>query len=539
VRLLDQRLFRLSRSSRGLILIAVLSAILITLATIAQAFLLADLITGAFQRDLKFSSLQQTLLLLAGVFAARVAITYLSESYTSQISHRIRIDLRQAIFNKLLNNGAELNVHFGPARLALISTRAITNLEPYFTRFIPQIFIATSIPLVVGLTVAYLDLISGLIVLFTVPLIPLFGFLIGKFTSEAMQKRWRTLGILSGYLLDLLSGLSTLKLFGRDMVQGKHITKIGDQYRKETMRVLKISFLTSLTLEIIATLSVALLAVAIGLRLVNGDFELWRGLVILILSPEVYWPIRNLSAQFHASADGMQSAKDIFEVLDFPTPKHEGTVAFDNVLEISWSDIEISYPNRNAVRLPAGRFRSGMLNVISGPSGTGKTSLLNLLLRVITPSTGAISVLSSSAVHDLSEFDINSWLKSISWVPQDPHFPSGTIKEFFQLSSPDAQDPEITRVLHRVGLLGVDIHGRVTLSAGQKRRLAIARALLHPHQILIMDEPSAALDPQSEAIIIEIAEEQARNGKLVIVTSHRSDFIARAEYNFSLSLANL
>lgn len=535
MKLIDPRLFRLSRSSRGLIYVAVISAIFITLTTIAQAFLLADLITGAFQRNLNFAVLQDTLFVLIGVFAARITFTYVGERYTSQISHRIRVDLRQALFAQMSKNGSVLNVFFGPARLALISTRAIANLEPYFTRFVPQIFIATSVPLIVGLTIAFLDLVSGIILLFTVPLIPFFGFLIGKYTSQATQKRWRTLGILSGYFLDLLSGLNTLKLFGRDQAQGEQIAQIGDRYRKETMRVLKISFLTSLALEIIATLSVALVAVAIGLRLVEGNFELWRGLVILILAPEVYWPIRNLSAQFHASADGIQSAKDIFEVLDFNAPKHHGVIRLEDVTEVSWSELEINYPNRESIRIPAGHFRGGSLNVISGPSGSGKTSLINLILGLTASSSGVISIHTSNGIHDLSEIEMESWLKSISWVPQDPHFPSGSIEEFFRLSSPTAQQREITRVLQRVGLTGIELNKPVTLSVGQKRRLAIARALLHPHQILIMDEPSAALDQHTEALIIEIVKQEASNGKMVIVISHRPDFISHADYHYSLS----
>ena len=534
MKFLDPRLFRISRSSRGLILVAVLSAIFITFATIAQSFLLAELITAAFQRDLKLNALEQTLYLPIAVFVARVAFTYIGERFTSQISHRIRVDLRQALFNKILSHGAELNVRFGPARISLISTRAIANLEPYFTRFVPQIFIALSVPLVVGLTITYLDLISGLVVLFTVPLIPLFGYLIGKYTSVAMQKRWRTLGILSGYVLDLLSGLTTLKLFGRDKVQGEKIAEVGNHYRIETMKVLKISFLTSLALEIIATLSVALIAVAIGLRLVEGDFELWRGLVILILAPEVYWPIRNLSAQFHASADGMQSAKDLFEIIDFDIPPHTGTAKLGDVKEISWSPLSLSYPDRELINLPAGSFRSGSLNVIVGPSGAGKTSLINILMGLITPSSGSVHITDQVGQFELKAVDINSWLSKISWVPQDPHFPSGSIQEFFNLSSPEASNQEISRVLERVGLSGIDLEKPAALSVGQKRRLAIARALLHPHQVLIMDEPSAALDPESEALIIEIVKAQVAAGKIVLAISHRAEFIAEADVVYSL-----
>lgn len=532
MKFLDLRLFRISRSSRGLILIAVFSAILITIATIAQAFLLAELITGAFQRELKLSALQNTLTLLIVIFAARVILTYVGERFTNQISHRIRVDLRRALFNKILTNGAELNVHFGPGRISLISTKAIANLEPYFTRFVPQIFIATSVPLFVGSTIAYLDLTSGLIVLFTVPLIPLFGVLIGKYTSEAMRKRWRTLGILSGYVLDLLSGLTTLKLFGRDQAQGKQVEVVGNRYRVETMKVLKISFLTSLALEIIATLSVALIAVAIGLRLVDGEFELWRGLVILILAPEVYWPIRNLSAQFHASADGMQSAKDLFEIITFATPQHAGATKLGKIERISWSSLQINYQEREPISLPDGEFESGKLNLITGPSGTGKTTLVNILMGLLKPDVGTIQFADSEGMHDFVQIDRDSWLGNISWVPQDPHFPSGSIQQFFQLSSPEATNSEINRVLQRVGLHGISLNQPVNLSVGQKRRLAIARALLHPHQILIMDEPSAALDPESEALIIEILRAQAEAGNLVIVISHRTDLISHADKVF-------
>lgn len=539
MRFIDPRLFRISRSSRGLISVAVISAVLITAATIAQAFLLAELITGVFQRKLPLPQLQNPLYVLVGVFLSRVILTYVSERFTSQISHRIRVDLRKALFEKILTHGAELNARFGPARLSLISTRAIANLEPYFTRFVPQIFIAGAIPIVVGLTITFLDIASGLIILFTVPLIPLFGVLIGKYTSEAMRKRWRTLGILSGYVLDLLSGLNTLKLFGRDKAQGKQIKEVGDRYRDETMKVLKISFLTSLALEIIATLSVALIAVAIGLRLVNGEIELWRGLVILILAPEVYWPIRNLSAQFHASADGMQSAQEIFEILDFETPKHEGQVRCNQITKIAWSALQFNYPDREPISLPAGNFIKGNLNVIVGPSGSGKTTLINLLIGLITPSSGQIRVSDQLSTFELPQIDVRDWLNKISWVPQDPHFPAVTVREIFQLSSPGSKEAEIWAVLQKVGLGEIGLDSLPALSVGQKRRLAIARALLHPHEILIMDEPSAALDPDSESKVIELLQAEAKEGKLVIAISHRKELITSADSVYEIELVRL
>jgi len=532
MKFINPRLFGHSRRSRGLIFVSIISAILITALTLLQSNLLATLISRAFLRKLPFQELAILLYLLIAVMSGRVLLNFLSERFTNQISHKIRIDLRNELFEKILNHGSELNLRFGPGRIALISTRAITNLEPYFTRFVPQLFIAGLVPLVVGLTISLLDFISGLIILFTIPLIPLFGVLIGKYTSEAMTRRWTTMGILSGYLLDLLSGLTTLKLYGRDRAQETRISEIGERYRKETMRVLRISFLTSFALELVATLSVALVAVSIGLRLVNGDFELWRGLMILMLAPEVYWPIRNLSAQFHASADGMESAKDIFEILDFKAKANQGVLLAPHTIEeISWDDMAVEYANRNILALPSGSLRAGQITVITGPSGSGKSSLLNVFLRLIQPINSSVKVnqIPLESIHR------ESWLRRIGWVPQEPRFPNITIRELFQLSSPESSEAEVVRTLHKVGLSGINIDLPLSLSTGQLRRIAIARALLRSTSLFIMDEPSASLDEESEAKILGILELEAAQGKIVVAVSHRPQVISRADHVIDLT----
>jgi ATP-binding cassette, subfamily C, bacterial CydCD len=525
MKFIDPRLFRRSRSSRGLIIVAVLSAVLITLLTLLQANYLASLISRAFLDSDSAEELSLLVTWLIIVMSWRILLNYLSERTTSRISHKIRVELRSALFEKVLERGSELNLRFGPGRVALISTKAISNLEPYFTRFVPQIFIAAFVPIVVGVTITFLDLISGLIIIFTVPLIPIFGALIGKYTSEAMAKRWRTMGLLSGYLLDLLSGLTTLKLYGRERAQEKQIEEIGERYRKETMRVLRISFLTSLALELVATLSVALIAVTIGLRLVNGDFELWRGLMILILAPEVYWPIRNLSAQFHASADGIESAKDIFEILEFtPISEQASLPAPTRIKEISWDDLSIEYSDRSRFELPSGTVTAGTITVVTGPSGAGKSTLLNILLRLVSPISGLVRV---DGVP-LESYSRKSWLNQIAWVPQEPNFPSRTIRELFRLSSPNSSEPELKQVLQNVGLDGINLDSQMTLSIGQQRRIAIARALLRPTNVFIMDEPSASLDEATETKIIEILEQAAQKGKIVLTVSHRPNLISRA-----------
>ena len=536
MKFIDPRLFRRSRSSRGLIFVAVLSALLITVLTLLQANFLAALISRLFLGEEPFDELNYLLFLLVMVMIGRILFNFLSERSTNRISHKIRVELRGAIFQRILDSGGELNLRFGPGRISLISTKGIVNLEPYFTRFVPQIFIAGLVPAVVGVTIAVLDLISGLIVLFTIPLIPLFGALIGKYTSDAMAKRWRTMGILSGYLLDLLSGLTTLKLYGRDRAQEQNLEEIGDRYRVETMRVLRISFLTSLALELVATLSVALIAVSIGLRLVQGEFELWRGLMILILAPEVYWPIRNLSAQFHASADGMESAKDIFEILEFTPIEKAGSLSAPQRIEsLTWDELVIEYSERDRFTLPASSIRAGAITVITGPSGSGKSTLLNVLLRLVKPLSGVVRI----DDLPLESIDTTSWLREIAWVPQEPRFPNTSIRGLFALSSPDRSESELIRALEEVGLGGVDLDRPLNLSTGQQRRLAIARALLRQTSLFIMDEPSASLDDETEAKIIEILERAAMQGKIVLTVSHRPHLISRADHLIDLTKVNI
>ena len=306
---LDPRLLRFSRSSRGFLISLVALATLGAAATITQAFLLTSLIIGFFQKHQTFSDSQSALTYLVLIFILRSGIAYLTERISSAASINIRNELRSAVLKKTLSNEGQDTNEFGTAGIALLLTKGIGNLDSYFSKFIPQLFISMLVPTIAGITIAAADLRSGLIVLLTIPLIPLFGILIGKFTASATSKKWQTLNILGGYFLDLLNGLTTLRVYGRHKLQGEKLQKVGDDYRKETMKVLRISFISSLALELVATLSVALLAVTIGLRLVSGSITLEAGLFILIIAPEVYWPIRQVAMYFHAASDGLRPSQ--------------------------------------------------------------------------------------------------------------------------------------------------------------------------------------------------------------------------------------
>jgi len=282
VKPLDPRLLQYSRSSRGFVFLQALLAVLNGIFIVAQSFQIAALACAIFQRHQIWGEVTSHVKWIAALFFARGAIAFVTELLAARSSVRMRNELRTGLLDAILGGKSRAIFNEGPANISLLATKGIDSLDGYFSRFLPQLFIASVVPLAVGAAIASKDFLSGAIVLLTIPLIPIFGILIGRFTGSATQKRWQTLSQLSGYFLDLLSGLPTLKVFGRSKQQAAKLQEVGDKYREETMKVLRISFLSSLALEIIATLSVALIAVSIGLRLVGGSLTLETGLFVLI-----------------------------------------------------------------------------------------------------------------------------------------------------------------------------------------------------------------------------------------------------------------
>lgn len=537
----DPRLFRFSRSSRGFISLSILAALTLTFLTILQAMTIADLVVRAFQKREAVETLKTSILLLIFIFTARALLAIASDLINRRISARIRAELRSLLFTQSINKGAEINAQFGAGKLSLVATRGITQLEPYFNRFIPQLFIALFVPLFVGITIALNDFLSGVIILFTIPLIPLFGILIGKYTESAMMKKWRTMGLLSNFIVDLFNGLLTLKVFNRSQKQEEKIHIVGERYRVETMKVLRISFLSSLALELIATLSVALLAVSIGLRLVNGSISLNVGLIVLLLAPEVYWPIRQVSALFHASAEGVTAASEIFDILDLNVNLPQGSITPPpNIKALAWTDIEIEYPNRITQRISAHEIRSGELTVIAGPSGSGKTTLINTLLSLVTPSTGVITLHHENGHFNLQEINREQWLRSIAWVSQDPQFPPGLISQSLREIAEDNKQEIVAEALRITGLHDSILEKSLTdnnngISLGQLRRLAIVRALISQRSIIVMDEPTASLDQESELSIAKHLQDFAHKGNIVLVVSHSPELISLADHVIDLN----
>ena len=533
---IDPRLLRYSRSSRGFILFLVLLSTLGALATLIQAFLITDLIISFFQRHESFSDNQTQLTFLALIFIFRSGISYLSDRISSAASINIRSELRKSVLEKILKNEGTDTHELGTAGLSLLLTKGISGLDSYFGRFIPQLFIAIITPTFVAIVIAVTDIKSGLIVLCTLPLIPIFGILIGKFTAAATSKKWETLNLLGGYFLDLITGLTTLRVYGRHKLQNEKLQKTGDDYRHETMKVLRISFLSSLALELVATLSVALLAVTIGLRLLNGSISLSSGLLILIIAPEVYWPIRQVASYFHAASDGLEAFNKIYKILE----KSEGlgNIEISEVLGITWSQLTVNYPNRNQVIIPSGQLNTGEIHLLVGASGSGKSTLAQILMGFIKPNTGEILISTNQGSFSINEIKIESLRSKLSWLPQEPKFPIASVSQILRHAKPNASEFDLIAALNTVDLDVANLpNGLRTevgniknpLSIGQLRKIALARALIKDAQLIILDEPTASIDDISEVQIQKVIEEQARAGKGILLITHREALISGSQ----------
>ena len=540
---LDPRLFRYSRNSRGLLFFSVLLAVLIALSTIFQAFLLAKIIVALFQDRAEPGQLTGSILFLSAVIVIRSVLLFLTEVFSSRMSSRIIGELRENIFRALFKERSSVAISDRTGSITNLLTSGLSALQPYFAKFVPQLFIASAVPFFVGLVIAFTDPISGLIIFLTVPLIPLFGILIGKFTDVAVRRKWETLQTLSNHLFDLLSGITSLKIFGRANQQGKKLEESGESYRKETLSVLKVAFLSSLALELIATLSVAVIAVSIGIRLIDGTMLLFPGLTVLILAPEVYWPIRNVASYFHSASDGAAAAEDIFNLLQTQNSseiaKRESIPSSWKIKNISWSELEIHFQDRNPIIIPAGKAEKGEVLVVTGPSGIGKSSLFSNLLGFNSLTKGELRI---ADVHgsglDISHVKLEEWRDLCSWVPQQPNFPPGTIENMLRSIRPHLTEADAWRTLRDCGIKRSELPKGLSseigdftsgLSVGQIRRLAIARALLKNGDVFLLDEPTASIDDISELELISLVNHLRSTGKIIIVISHRSKVIESAD----------
>jgi thiol reductant ABC exporter CydD subunit len=424
--------------------------------------------------------------------------------------------------------------------LTLAATRGVDALDAYFARYLPQLVLSALVPLAVLAWVARTDRISAVILLATVPLVPLFGWLIGAASEVPARRQWRLLGSLAGHFLDVLQGLPTLRLFGRSGAQAEHIARVSEEHRRATMKTLRVAFLSAFALETLAAVATALVAVSIGLRLVDGRMTLAAGLAVLLLTPEVFLPLRRASAQFHASAEGLAAAGRIFEFLAVPAsrPLPLPVAVPDPGREpIHLEGVSVAYEGRGRPALDGLTLdiQPGERVALTGPSGSGKSTVLALLLGFAEPQSGTILV----GDVELGAIPPAAWRERVAWVPQRPHLFRGTIDDNVRFARPDASAGDVRRALELAGAWAfVDALplGQATvlgergegLSAGQRQRIAIARAFLRDATLLLLDEPASALDPESEAEL-SAALRRLMEGRTVVVVAHTPALAAEAD----------
>ncbi len=543
--MLDKRLFAELRSARlsfgAAVTLGVMGGVLLVL----QAFLLSRIINRVFLEGAKLADVQRLLVWLVAVVIIRAGAVWLSDVAAHQVSHTIKYRLRHQLFGHLVALGPAYTQHERSGELSNTLSEGIDTLDAYFSEYVPRLTLAALVPITILVVVFPLDFLSGVVLLLTAPLIPFFMILIGKYAGHMTRQRWGILSLLSAHFLDVLQGLTTLKLFGRSHSQQNTIASVSDEFRQATMGVLRVAFLSALVLELLATISTAIVAVQIGLRLLHGHINFEAALFILILAPEFYMPLRALGASVQSATEGTAAAERIFAVLDtspgitasgaMPPPPF--TIRFDRV--------SYTYGERPALHDITFAIHPGQNIALVGASGSGKSTLAQLLLRFIDPQHGSI------LINDvqLKATSPDKWRQMVGWVPQSPYLFNDTVRANIELARPAADlEAVITaaKLAHAHDFIQTLPDGYNTrigeqgarLSGGQAQRLALARAFLRDAPLLILDEATSNLDPEQETLIQD-AINRLMEKRTVLTITHRLNTAYQADQIIVLDKGHL
>lgn len=542
---LDPRLLHHARAARGYVALTAMLGVLTAGLVVVQALLLARIVAGAVEDGDRLATLTAPLTALVAVVLGRALVAGTQERFGHRAATATIAQLRGAVVRHITTLGPRaLDGDAGPA-LTTLTTRGLDALEGYLVRYLPQLLLAATVTPAVLAVVWWHDGIAALTMAVTLPLVPVFMVLVGLATQSAAERRLRTMQRLGGQVLDLVAGLPTLRALGRERGQAIRVREVGDAYRRATMRTLREAFLSALVLESLTTLSVALVAVGIGLRLVYSQLDLRTGLAVLILAPEVYLPLRMVGVHYHASVDGLAAASEAFAVLDTPAPARGtrpcppldgATVRLEGV-DVVHAGRDRATPHDLDVTI-----RPGRVTALVGPSGAGKSSAVQVLLGLRQPGAGRVAILPAdgAAPVDLADVDPATWHAQLAWVPQRPLLVPGTLAENLRLVAPAASDADLERAARAVGLddvvaalplgwaapIGQGGHG---LSAGQRQRLAVARALLRDAPLVVLDEPTAHLDADTERTVHDAVRDLRDAGRAVVLVAHRPALVALAD----------
>ncbi|HYN29876.1 MAG TPA: thiol reductant ABC exporter subunit CydD [Dermatophilaceae bacterium] len=503
----DPRLLQTAPAARRPVAVLAGVGVLSGVATIGLAVAVTALAVAVVRRD----ALAGPALWVGGLFLARALLAYLAERVAAWAGVEVTAALRERLLARWLTVPADARP--APDRAVTLAAQGAATVEPYAARFLPALVSGAVVPVLAIGALVVVDWVSALIVVLTLPLLPLFAALIGRTTQEDTDRRWRALSALSGHFLDVMRGLPTLVTYGRATRQVTVIGEVSQRHRRATMRTLRLAFLSSAALELLASISVAIVAVTVGLRLTHGSMTLQAGLLAILLAPEAYWPIRRVGAEFHNAADGAEAVSGILAELEGEQPAGPRAATIGaRLLDVSYTYPGATSPALRGVDLEAGPG----LTVLTGPSGAGKTTLLELLAGLRAATSGTVEC---APAH---------------LVTQRPFLAAGTIREALALGN-GAPDDLLWGALRTVGLDGVvaglpaALGTRIGddgfgLSAGQRARVALARATLSATPVVLLDEPTAHLDARSAAVVHDVVRELAERRTVVAVT-HRRELV--------------
>ena len=537
----DPRLLRYARSARGPIAVTALLGTFTALLVLAQALLISAALSPVVSGTASLTDVWPFIVGIAAVFACRALIVAAREAVSTRAAAAAVRELRGRVVDASVTLGPRWRATKGAETTTLLST-GLEDLRPYFVSFLPQlVLVCTVTPAALGV-ILLLDFWSALIALLVIPLIPIFMILIGRFTQAASEDKLASMKRLTAQLLDLMSGLPTLRGLGREKAPRTHLHALGAANTKATMATLRVAFLSGGVLEFLTTLSVALVAVEVGMRLVFGNISLFHGLAVIMLAPEVFEPLRQVGAQFHASANGVTASKAAFDIIE--EAEAVGSPGTDACPDMAGTDIVLDGLGVRArgAWAPAptnGVIAPGVVTALSGPSGAGKSTIVACLLADMTPDAGRVLLRPSSSVSGgsiLSDIDPATWRRQISWVPQSPTLVPGTILDNMgDLPLDDLNDAAAATGFDDVlasapdGWNTVIGSGGVGLSVGQRQRLALTRALAAHSQVVILDEPTAHLDAVSEETVVRAIDAMRDAGRTVIVIAHRAAMMEAAD----------
>ena len=516
----------------------VLIGLLVVVVTVAQMAFLSKIVDRVLLKAGGGEQAVTLLLMLAGTAVLRAGLLWVRETTAQQGAVRVKNELRERLFAHVLRLGPAYANSERPGELTTTLTEGVERLDPYFARYLPQVLLSAVVPLLVVAYILPRDAASAVLLVVTAPVIPVMMILVGSYAEEHTRRQWLALARMGAHFLGALQGLPTLKAFGRVAAEEEKVERVSGEFRERTLKVLRYAFLSGLVLEFMTAAAIALVAVVLGVRLINGAISFQDAFLVLLLTPEFYRPLRDLGIHRHAGMEGKASAERIFEILDTPVPP-DGTVQknLSGELELSFSGVRFTYPGRDlpaldrlSLTLPA-----GSRTALVGRSGSGKSTLVGLLLRFLDPDAGVISA-NGVPIGDLPAV---AWRKHVALVPQRPHLFYGNVLENIRLAKPDATRSEVERAAELAGaaeFIRRMPHGYDTqigerglrLSGGEAQRLAIARAFLKDAALLIMDEPTSSLDPESERLVRDALDRLTRDRTSLIV-AHRLNTVSTAD----------